>query len=175
MIMLLAATRTQVVIAASPGRTGEETRIFVVAVYQQVDGQWIEKQVHAFNSKDKAKAREYVSKTESSRGWRAILREVADLEGRTASGRLGRYNGGTRFFAEFLGNGVVMLRTAEEQRSFKGRWSQDGDKITMKAGASEFTGTIRGQRIDGSRQRSNAKRLRGTNDTWFLEVEPERE
>ena len=170
--VILSAPHTEEANAKTPDDAAKEAKIFTVSVYKQVDGQWIKQKDHTFNTKDVEKAREYVSKVESYRGWKATSAEVVDLEGRSASGKLGKINGGTRFFAEFRSKGVIILRTKEEQRSFEGTWTQDGDKVTMKAGASRFAGTIKRRRIDGTRRRTNAKRLRATDDTWFLEVAP---
>lgn len=93
------------------------------------------------------------------------------LEGKTATGSLGKINGGTKFYAEFKGGGVVALRTAEEQRTFNGTWSQDGNKISMKAGASVFEGTLDGSKISGTRGRRNSSTLVDTNDVWELTID----
>jgi hypothetical protein len=97
--------------------------------------------------------------------------QVVNLEGKKASGRLGEIGGGTKFFVEFKSGGVVLMGTAEEGTTFKGTWSQSGNTITMKAGASTFSGTLERNRLSGTRSRTNARTLKDTVDTWELTLE----
>jgi hypothetical protein len=91
--------------------------------------------------------------------------------GKKARGRLGVINGGTKFFVEFQSGGIAVMGTAEEGTTFRGTWTQSGNTVTMKAGASTFSGTLQGNRLSGTRSRKNARTLKDTVDTWELTLE----
>lgn len=93
------------------------------------------------------------------------------LVGKKAAGKLGGIKGGTRFFVEFKADGMLVMGTVEDGKTFSGTWSQSGNSITMKAGASVFSGTLEGDRISGKRSRRNAKTLEDTVDSWEVTLE----
>jgi hypothetical protein len=102
-----------------------------------------------------------------------LQEQIVDLVGKKATGKLGKIAQGdyTKFFAQFQAGGVVLMSTTEEGNTFKGTWSQSGNTITMKAGASTFSGTLEGNRLSGTRSRQNAKGLKDTVDMWELTIE----
>lgn len=91
--------------------------------------------------------------------------------GKRANGKLGVIQGGTKFFIEFKDGGMLVMGTAEDGKTFPGTWTQSGNAITMKAGASTFSGTLDGDRISGKRTRRNAKTLEDTVDSWEVTLE----
>jgi hypothetical protein len=155
--------------AAAEGR-------YTVFVYKQVSGQWVKQDDRTLSTDDADQAEKYVGDVNRVRGWTATSnlpkREpaITNVEGKSGSGILGVINGGTPFRAEFRPGGVVIMSTGEEGVTFEGRWSQTGNSISMRAGASLFQGTLQGKRISGTRSRVNAKRLEDTQDTWHIDI-----
>lgn len=98
----------------------------------------------------------------------------AELAGRRGRGTF--MDGVTPFSVEFRTGGVGLFKSADE--AFTGTWSVDGDSITMKAGASIFTGKIKGSQISGRVYRNDASsvvtggRLSDRGGPWDLTLQP---
>jgi hypothetical protein len=167
----------------------ERSRKYTVLVYQQQGGKWVKDESRSIVSDDLASVQGYVVKVKSVRGWTATTnapdaksQPLADtmphdettflsLNGKTGTGKLGKIDGGTKFIVEFQDGGTAVMSTAEEGKPFRGTWKQTGKNVTMKAGASIFSGVIEGNRISGTRSRANAKSYNDTVDTWELSFE----
>ena len=88
------------------------------------------------------------------------------LAGRSAKGKLGE---GT-FQVEFLREGQFRVKASDDNEWYTGSWSQSGERVTMKVGSSTFEGTIKGNRLSGSRHRTKGT-LEEVMDSWDLTLE----
>jgi hypothetical protein len=72
------------------------------------------------------------------------------------------------FYVTFGTDGTLSAYTTRSytERPYRGRYTITGNRIRFVLGPSTFVGTIKGNRITGTRSRSD-----GVNDDWELTLE----
>jgi hypothetical protein len=151
---------------------------YTVWVFKAEAGQWVKHEDRTFSTDDAEAARGYMNQVKRVPGWTATSNlpkpQAASLVGRRGRGTF--MDGVTPFSVEFRAGGVGLFKSADE--SFPGTWSVEGNSITMKAGASTFTGAIEGNRLSGRVSRTNASsvvdggRLVDRGGPWDLTLDP---
>ena len=98
-------------------------------------------------------------------GFSPMARIVRDpVAGKKASGRLDIRN----FYVTFGTDGTLSAYTTRNttEKPFTGRYTISGDRIEFELGPSKFVGRIKGNRITGTRSRSD-----GVSDDWELTLD----